>query len=72
MDNWKLFAKSEDQVDTVVRTVHAFSTVIGMGFGMKNMWNYYHEERESISTAVFTRFLSISTILHILGITGDR
>ena len=47
MDDLKLFAKSEEQIDTIVRTVHVFSTDIGMEFGMKKMWNSYHEERES-------------------------
>ena len=47
MDDLKLFAKSEEQIDTLVRTVHVFSTDIGMKFGMKKMWNSYHEERES-------------------------
>ena len=31
----KLFSKSEKQMDTLVRTVHVFSTDIGMEFGMK-------------------------------------
>lgn len=35
MDDLKVFAKSEEQIDTLVRTVHVFSTDIGMGFGMK-------------------------------------
>ena len=35
MDDLKLFAKSEKQIDTLVRTVHVFSTDIGMEFGMK-------------------------------------
>ena len=35
MDDLKLFAKSEEQIDTLVRTVHVFSTDIGMQFGMK-------------------------------------
>ncbi|XP_068713273.1 uncharacterized protein [Montipora capricornis] len=35
MDNLKLFAKSEEQLDTLVRTVHVFSTNIGIEFGMK-------------------------------------
>ena len=30
------FAKSEEQIGTLVRTVHVFSTDIGMEFGMKN------------------------------------
>lgn len=35
MDDLKLFPKSEEQVDTLVRTVLAFSTATGMEFGMK-------------------------------------
>ena len=35
MDDLKLFAKSEEQIDTLVRTVHVFSTDFGMEFGMK-------------------------------------
>ena len=35
MDEMKLFAKSEEQIDTLVRTVHVLSTDIGMEFGMK-------------------------------------
>ena len=35
MDDLKLFAKSEEQIDTLVRTVLVFSTDIGMEFGMK-------------------------------------
>ena len=35
MDNLKLFFKSEEQIDTLVRTVHIFSTDIGMKFVMK-------------------------------------
>ena len=35
MDDLKVFAKSEQQIDTLVRTVHVFSTDIAMGFGMK-------------------------------------
>ena len=35
MEDLKLFAKSEEQIDTLVRTVHVFSTDIGMEFGMK-------------------------------------
>ena len=35
MDDLKLFVKSEEQIDTLVRTVHVFSTDIGMEFGMK-------------------------------------
>ncbi|XP_068741787.1 uncharacterized protein [Montipora capricornis] len=35
MDDLKLFAKSEEQIDTLARTVHVLSTDIGMEFGMK-------------------------------------
>ena len=35
MDNLKLFSKSEEQMDKLVRTVHVFGTDIGMEFGMK-------------------------------------
>ena len=35
MDELKLYAKTEDQINTLVRTVHMFSNDIGMEFGMK-------------------------------------
>ena len=35
MGDLKLFLKSEEQMDTLVRTVYVFSTDIGMEFGMK-------------------------------------
>ena len=35
MDDLKLYAKSEGQTNTLVRTVHVFSTDIGMEFGIK-------------------------------------
>ena len=35
MENLKLFSKSEKQIDTLVRTVHVFSTDIGMESGIK-------------------------------------
>ena len=35
MDDLKLFYKSEKQMDTLVRTVHVFSTDIGIEFRMK-------------------------------------
>ena len=35
MDDLKLHAKSEEQRNTLVRTVHVFSTDIGMEFGIK-------------------------------------
>ena len=35
MDDLKLYAESEEQTNTLVRTVHVFSTDIGMEFGIK-------------------------------------
>ena len=35
MDDLKLFFKSEEQMNTLVRTAHAFSTDFGMELGMK-------------------------------------
>ena len=35
MDDLKLFSKSEEQIDTFLRTVYVFTTDIGMEFGMK-------------------------------------
>ena len=35
MDDLKVFSKSEEQIDTLVRTVHVFSTDTKMDFGMK-------------------------------------
>ena len=35
MNDLKLFSKSEEQMNTLVRTVHVFSTDIGMDFRMK-------------------------------------
>ena len=35
MDDLKLFCQSEEQIDTLVRTVHVFSTDTGMECGMK-------------------------------------
>ena len=35
MDDLKLFGKSYEQIDTLVQTVHTFSTDIGMEFGIK-------------------------------------
>jgi len=35
MDELKLFGKSEDQIDSLVRTVQLFSEGIGMEFGLK-------------------------------------
>ena len=47
MDDLKLFPKSEEQMDTLVRTVHVISTDIRMEFGMKKLWNSCHEEKEN-------------------------
>ena len=35
MDDLKLYAKSEEQTNTLVRTVYVFSTDIGMESGIK-------------------------------------
>ena len=35
MDNLKLFSKSEEQTDAIVKPFHVFSTDIGMEFGIK-------------------------------------
>ena len=35
MDDLKLYAKSEEQANTLLRTVHVFNTDIGMEFGIK-------------------------------------
>ena len=35
MDDLKLYAKIEEQTNTLVRTVYVFSTNIGMEFGIK-------------------------------------
>ena len=35
MDDLKLFCKRGEQMDTLVRIVHVFSTDIGMEYGMK-------------------------------------
>ena len=36
MGELKLFAKSKDQIGSLIRTVHIFSQDIGMQFGIKN------------------------------------
>ena len=35
MGDLELFSKSEEQMDTLVRTIHVFSTNTGMEFRMK-------------------------------------
>ena len=37
IDYLRLFSKSQEQMDSLVRTVHVFSTDIKMEFGMKKM-----------------------------------
>ena len=37
MDDLKLFSKSEEQIDTLVRTVHVFSSCLGRSLEWKNM-----------------------------------
>ena len=47
MDDLKSFYKNEEEIDLLVRTVHAFSTDIGMEFGMEKLRNSYNEGRKS-------------------------
>ena len=47
MDDLKWFSKNEEEIDLLVRTVHFFSTDIGMKFGMEKLRNSYHGERKS-------------------------
>ena len=35
MDDLKLYEKSEDQIDSLVRTVHSVSADVGMEFGIR-------------------------------------
>ena len=35
MDDLKLFAKSQDKIDSLINTVYTFSEKIGMEFGIK-------------------------------------
>lgn len=35
MDDLKLFGKNEDQIDSLVNTIHIFSKDTGMEFGLK-------------------------------------
>ena len=46
MDDLKLFYNSKEQMYTLVRTVHAFSTDIVLEFGMNKMRNFDHKEME--------------------------
>ena len=43
MDDLKLYAKSEEQTNTLARTLYVFSTDIGVWD--KEMWYSYNEER---------------------------
>ena len=38
MDGLKLYAKNEEQTNTLMRTVYVFSTDISMEFGIKKCW----------------------------------
>ena len=46
VDDLKLFYNSKEQMYTLVRTVHAFSTDIVLEFGMNKMRNFDHKEME--------------------------
>ena len=45
MDNLKLFAKSYDQIDSLVNTVYIFSEDIQIESRIKNVLWYLNEER---------------------------
>ena len=47
MDELKLYAKNEDQLNMLVRTVHMFSSDIGMEFGMKTCGDFDIKTREN-------------------------
>ena len=46
MDDLKLFAKSKNQIHSLVETVHKFSEDIGIQMVIKK-WITYHGERKS-------------------------
>ena len=46
MDDLKLFAKSKNQIDPLVQTVHIISEDICIKFGIKK-WSTYHGERKN-------------------------
>ena len=50
MDDLKLFAKSKNQIDSLVQTVHIFSEDIGMQFGMKKCGLLIMEKGKVIRT----------------------
>ena len=47
MDDIKLFAKNEKEMETVIHIVRTYSHDIGMGFGIRKMLLAYNEMRES-------------------------
>ena len=50
MDDLKLFAKSKNQIDSLVQTVHIFSEDIGMQFGIKKCGVLTMERGKNIRT----------------------
>ena len=50
MDDLKLFAKSKNQIDSLVQTVHFFSKDIGMQLGIKKCRAFIMERRKVIRT----------------------
>ena len=50
MDDLKLYAKSEEQKNTLVRTVHVFSTNISMEFGIKKCENLEMKRGKIVKT----------------------
>ena len=50
MDNLRLFAKTKNQIDSLVQTVHMFSENIGMQFGIRKCGVLITEKRQVIRT----------------------
>ena len=50
MDDLKLYAKSEEQANTLVKTVHVFSTNIGMEFGIEKCGNLEMKRGKIVKT----------------------
>ena len=50
MDYLKLFAKSKNQIDSLVKTVHIFNEDICMQFGIKKCGVFIMERRKVIRT----------------------
>ena len=48
MDDLKLFSKSEEQMDALVRTAYVFSADIGVWFGMKICGNFTMKRRKVV------------------------